>query len=195
MVRDPAINDAHTAQSSTREKVIEHVFLSDLLRCLWCQGARDIEVLRAEVDKGGYDVVLEANGFLRHIQLKSSHRLAKTADVGINIALARKPSGCVIWIRFDPETLALGPFLWFGGEPGAPLPLLGNQVGKHTKPNTEGQKAERPNIRVLKRGRFTVLATIADVAHALFGVSLEPAVPADGERGVASDSLAETPQQ
>jgi hypothetical protein len=61
--------------------------------------------------------------------------------------------------------------------------------------NAAGLKAERPNIRVLKRGRFTVLATIADVAHALFGVSLEPAVPADGERGVASDSLAETPQQ
>jgi hypothetical protein len=154
-----------------------------------------IEVLRAEVDKGGYDVVLEANGIIRHIQLKSSHRLAKTSDVSINIALARKPSGCVIWIRFDSETLALGPFLWFGGEPGAALPLLGDQVGKHTKPNTKGLKTERPNMRILKRGRFTVLPTIADVAPALFGVSLGSTVVADGERGVASNSLIEVPQR
>jgi hypothetical protein len=48
---------------------------------------------------------------------------AKTARVGINAALQSKPSGCVIWLRFDPVTLALGPFLWFGGEPGKPLPI------------------------------------------------------------------------
>ena len=40
----------HTVNSSTREKVLEHLFVGDLLRCLWRRGARDIEVLRAEVD-------------------------------------------------------------------------------------------------------------------------------------------------
>jgi hypothetical protein len=161
---------AHSSQSSTREKVIEHLFVGELLRCLWCKGARDIEVLRAEVDKGGYDIVLEANDVIRHVQLKSSHRTAKTREVGINIGLARKPSGCVIWIQLDPETMELGPFLWFGGEPGQSLPPLGDRVAKHAKGNRDGVKAERPNIRLLRRHEMVILGTIHDVAKSLFGL-------------------------
>lgn len=163
------MDDIHFIQSSTREKVLEHLFVGDLLRCLWRRGVRDTEVLRAEVDKGGYDLVLEANAILRHVQLKSSHRTAKTSEVGINIALERKPSGCVIWIRFDPATMELGPFLWFGGLPGARLPTLGGRIGKHSKGDSTGVKAERPNIRLLRRSQFEVLPTIDAVAEALFG--------------------------
>lgn len=163
------MNDVHFIQSSTREKVLEHLFVGDLLRCLWRQGVRDPEILRAEVDKGGYDLVLEANGILRHVQLKSSHRTAKTSQVGINIALERKPSGCVIWIRFDPATMELGLFLWHGGLPGARLPSLGDRIGKHTKGNSTGAKAARPNIRLLRRSQFEILPTIDAVASVLFG--------------------------
>ncbi|HEX6372902.1 MAG TPA: hypothetical protein VF006_28525 [Longimicrobium sp.] len=42
--------------------------------------------------------------------------------MGINLRLAERPSGCVVWIWFDPDTLALGPFYWFGGAAGEPLP-------------------------------------------------------------------------
>jgi hypothetical protein len=164
-------NTAHFLESGLREKVIEHLFVGDLLRSLWCQGSRDIEVLRAEVDRAGYDLVLESNGVLRHVQLKASYRSAKTARVGININLARKPSGCVLWIWFDPDTMDLGPFLWFGGQPGEPLPSLGDRVGKHTKGDRTGLKAERPNIRILAKGRFSVLATMDDVTQALFGAA------------------------
>lgn len=159
----------HSAHSGTREKVLEHLFVGDLLRCLWRDGRRDVEVLRAEVDKGGYDVVLEAGGIIRHVQLKSSYRTAATRDVGININLAGKPSGCVIWIMFDPESMELGPFLWFGGAPGAPLPPLGDRIGRHTKGNKEGVKAERPNIRELRRSQFQILPTMQAVIGALFG--------------------------
>ena len=55
---------------------------------------------------------------MRHVQLKSSHRRAKTSEVRINTALKRKRSGSVVWIQFDPATMELGPFLWFGGQPG-----------------------------------------------------------------------------
>src|SRR2546422_3216376 len=103
--------------SSLREKLIEHVFVGDLLRLLWRSGALDVEVLRAEVDRGGYDLVLESNNVLRQVQFKSSHRGAKTSEVAINLKLAGKPSGCVIWVLFDQDTLQLGPFLWFGGAP------------------------------------------------------------------------------
>lgn len=172
MTNDPSplkLED-HTVHSSAREKVLEHLFIGDLLRCTWRAGKRDVEVLRAEVDKGGYDVVFECAGVIRHVQLKTSHRQAKTGDVGINMALATKPSGCVIWIQFDPVTLDLGPFLWFGGGPGTPMPPLGDKVAKHTR----GKKALRPNIRVLRRSLFEPLSTIELVIERLFEVNDAP---------------------
>ena len=36
----------HSTDSSLREKVIEHLFVGELLRSLWRKGVRDIEVLR-----------------------------------------------------------------------------------------------------------------------------------------------------
>jgi hypothetical protein len=165
---------AHFLESGIREKLIEHLFVGDLLRCLWRQGIRDIEVLRAEVDRAGYDLVLEAGGILRHIQVKTSYRGAKTARVGINTGLATKPGGCVIWIWFDPDTMDLGPFLWFGGEPGKPLPPLGDRVGKHSKGDSTGNKAARPKIRLILKGQFSTLSSMAEVAQALFGNEIFP---------------------
>src|SRR6476469_3145847 len=65
---------AHSSDSSLREQALGHVFLGKLLTFMWQSGARDIEVLKSEVDRGGYDVVLESNGIIRHAQLKSSFR-------------------------------------------------------------------------------------------------------------------------
>ena len=169
-----AITDAaHYLESGLREKVIEHLFVGDLLRCLWRRGVRDVEVLRAEVDRAGYDLVLEASGVMRHIQLKASYRGAKTGEVGININLAHKPSGCVIWIWFDPESMDLGPFLWFGDKPSQPLPPLGDRVGKHTRADSTLTKADRPNIRVLTKGRFSKLQGVEEIADALFGIHIK----------------------
>lgn len=161
---------AHYLESGLREKVIEHLFVGDLLRCLWRRGVRDIDVLRAEVDRAGYDLVLEADGVMRHIQLKASYRGARTSEVGINVNLARKPSGCVIWIWFDPETMDLGPFLWFGNRPSQPLPPLGDRVGKHTRGDNTRSKADRPNIRVLTKGRFSKLRSMEEITDVLFGI-------------------------
>ena len=165
-----AAPDENTFDSSTREKVLEHIFLGDLLRHLWQRGARNIEVLRAEVDRGGYDLVIECNGFLRHIQLKASHHEAATSRQNININLAAKPSGCVVWIRFHKQTMTIGPFLWFGAEPGKRLPTLGESVARHTKADSSGYKAERPNLRVVNRARFRELPDMAALATELFGL-------------------------
>lgn len=162
-------DNRHSIDSGLREKVIEHLFVGDVLRCLWRQGVRDMEVLRAEVDRAGYDLVMEADGVMRHIQLKASFHGAKTARVGLHTDLSRKPSGCAIWIWFDPLSMQLGPYLWFGGEPGQPLPPLGERVGRHTRGDSTGRKAERQNIRIITRGQFVSLATMDDVVRALFG--------------------------
>ena len=54
--------DDHSLHSLVREKILEHVFVGDCLRRLWSQGSRDLEVLRADVDAGGYDVVMARDG-------------------------------------------------------------------------------------------------------------------------------------
>jgi hypothetical protein len=162
---------AHSTESSLREKIIEHLFIGELLRCLWRKGIHDVEVLRAEVDRSGYDLVFEAKGIVRHIQLKASHRLAKTAALNIHINLQNKPSACVIWILFDPDSMELGPYLWFGGRAGDPIAPLGDVVARHSKANSEGIKSERRNHRVVKKAVFERLSSLEQVAERLFSVT------------------------
>jgi len=116
--------DNHFLKSSFREKLIEHLFIGELLKLSWRSGKCSLEIAKPEVDNQGYDLIAEANRIIRHIQLKASHMKARTARQNIHIALANKPSGCVIWIYFDEKTLKLGPFLFFGNEAGKPLPEL-----------------------------------------------------------------------
>lgn len=161
--------------SSALEKVLEHRLVAELSTHLWLQGTRDLEVLRGEVDAHGYDIVMEANGIIRHIQLKAMVRGGKRRDVGVNVRLAAKPSGCVIWMAYDPATLQLGPFLWFGGTPRYPLPPLGERAARHSKGNAEGVKLERAGHRLVPRSRFEVLNSIHELANALFGGTDEAA--------------------
>ena len=111
----------HSINSSFREKLIEHLFIGELVKSLWQKGVKNAEVSKPEVDNAGYDVVMEVAKVIRHIQLKTSFNGSRTSQQKINIGLAAKPSGCVIWIYFDPKTLELGPFLWFASGPGKPL--------------------------------------------------------------------------
>jgi hypothetical protein len=53
--------------------------------------------------------VLEANRIIRHVQLKSSFRGSKVREV--DIRLLRKPGGCILWLEFDRETLAIERFI------------------------------------------------------------------------------------
>lgn len=167
----PSSATVHSIHSSYREMLLEHLFAGSIMRLLWLKGYRRMELLKPQVDDGGYDLVLEANRIVRHVQLKASHHGAATARVNVNIALAEKPSGCVVWIRFDPHNLDLGPFFWFGGAPGDTLPDLASfPVAKHTKGNATGVKTERPNIRRIPVARFDELGTIDEVVARLFGV-------------------------
>ena len=149
--------------------ILEHLFLGQLLRELWRRGDRNIELLRAEVDASGYDLVIGCNGQVRYIQLKTSRTDAKTRSVPINVGLQHRPGGCVIWIMFDKADMTLGPFLWFGGEPGDGLPALGNQVARDTRRSADRGRNDRPAIRVLKKKDFAEIKTIPDLIIALFG--------------------------
>jgi hypothetical protein len=160
---------SHYLQSSLREKLLEHLFIGELVQELWKRGRRDMEILRAEIDFAGYDLVLECNGVLRHIQLKSSHLKANTRKVTVHMNLSEKPCGCVVWIKFDEDTLKLGPFLWLGGPPSEKLPALGDQAARHTRRNRMGTRSLRPNLRVISESKFKELATMSELVSELFG--------------------------
>jgi hypothetical protein len=160
----------HTLNSSYREILIEHLFVGEIMRLLWLRGITQFEVLKPQVDDSGYDLVIEANGVVRHIQLKSSFVSAATGQVKASLKLALKPSACVIWVQFDPETFKLGPFLWFGGAPGDQIPgLTMFKVAKHTRANAQGVKQERPNQRSIPRSRFESIAEFDTLVTRLFG--------------------------
>src|SRR5690348_15547353 len=86
----------HT-DSRTVEKLIEHVFLSEVLQECFFRHRRVVEVLRAEVDAGGYDLILELDGAIRHVQLKASRKGGATKKQTINRKLQERQDGCIVW--------------------------------------------------------------------------------------------------
>jgi hypothetical protein len=106
----------------------------------------------------------------RHMQLKSSFTGARRSEVTAHVKLLDRPSACILWIFFDPDTLSLGPFLWLGGAPGERMPPLGEKIARHTKPNAMLEKADRPAHRVIPKSRFAKLETIDAVIEKLIGV-------------------------
>ena len=159
--------------SSAREKVLEYRFLAEVTAELYRRGL-EFDVLRSDVDALGHDLVMEANGIIRHIQLKTTYRGGKSARVTSNIRLATRPSGCLIWMIYDPHTLDITAFRWFGGVPGAALPDLGKRVAKHSRGNAGGTKNERPAHRVLPRRVFASIGDIAALVDQLFGSAILP---------------------
>ena len=153
-----------THQSVYRERLLEHLFIGDLLKHSWLHAGAKLEVSQPSIDRSGHDVVLEANGVTRHVQLKSSSHEATTSAQKLHVGLARKPSGCVVWTRFDRSTMKLGPFYFFGGGPGMPLPPLdGFKIARHTKGDKDGVKKDRPNLRVVRISQFREIADISSL--------------------------------
>ncbi len=170
----------HYRYSSYRETLIEHLFVGELLRHLWIHGIYSVEVMKPNVDAAGYDLAIQCGPILRHIQLKASASTSRTERQNIHTLLTEKPSGCVVWIRFEPETLNLNEFLFLGAPPGNRLPDLEVfPAARHTRGNAQGYKAERSQIRKVPRLAFQRLQTIEEVAAQLFGRTPSARAPVD----------------
>ena len=154
--------------SSAREKILEHRLVSDLAELMMRRGVA-MDVMRGEFDAHGHDVVFEAAGVLRHVQLKAMVAGGKRRDVNVNVRLRSRPSGCIAWLVYDPATLKVIEYRWFGGEPGEPLPDIGTSVARHSKGNALGEKAFRTGHRLLGRTKFETLANLGMLADRLFG--------------------------
>jgi hypothetical protein len=163
------LREASYLHSSSREALIEHVFVAEILQEAWFAREQLVDVLRSEVDAAGYDIVFECGSILRHVQLKASESRGKTSRQTINTRLSEKPGGCVVWVvyseRIEDHRLDLS-YLWFGGAPGQPLPDLGHLVGRNPR-----SKTPRPGTRVVARARFEQVASTAELVERLFGPS------------------------
>jgi hypothetical protein len=133
----------------------------------------DVEVLRAEFDTSGYDLVMSSANVLRHIQLKVSIADGARASVNVNLKLGKAPSGCVLWIVVDDD-LQILEYRWFGGDPGEPLPDITDRgVVRHARANARGEKAVREGQRALSKvefERFDAAEGLDDVLDRLFGI-------------------------
>jgi hypothetical protein len=157
-----------STHSTLRERIVEHAFVGDALRLLWRGGVVDVEVLRPEFDAHGYDLVMTQDRVARHIQFKTGTS-KRPGNVSVSLALADKPSGCVIWIRVT-ERLDMGPFFWFGAAPGEPLPLIDDcGIPLRATHNKKGERPPRRNHRLVPGSRFEELEKMEDLLTRLFG--------------------------
>jgi hypothetical protein len=93
--------------------------------------------------------VMSHGPIVRYVQLKTQ----AAGKVSVGRTLAQKPSGCVVWIRLNKDTLELGPFMWFGGAPGRPLPDISLYPNpRRATHNAEGERPVRKNHRELSFG-------------------------------------------
>src|ERR1700691_3756856 len=97
----------HSFLSSYREMLLEHLFVGEIMRHVWLSGLKRVEVLKPQVDDGGYDLVFDVGSIVRHVQLKATFRGSTVRRFNVNTALALKPSGCVVGLLFEPTTMEL----------------------------------------------------------------------------------------
>jgi len=148
-----------TTSPQFRENLLEHVFIAEVLQeCAVVRG-QNVAVLRAEVDEDGYDLVLEMDGVLRHVQLKSRYdgdKASHKAFDGLNPKLGGRIGGCVVvmlWLVKDGRIKLA--YRWWGSGPG---------------------EAADPIPEHMTFGQMKIVNTTADLATRLFGqVSVSPA--------------------
>jgi hypothetical protein len=156
--------------SAYRHSMIEDALIVAVQRHFWLNSHQRVDVLRSNVNDSGYSVVLEAKGVSRHIKFVSTEQNGKRGHVDVNRALELKPSGCVVWLFFDPETLDLGPFRFFGKAPGEALdPLWHFNDAVRATPNAAGDKPARPNLKRVGQKYFDKVDSLDDLILKLFG--------------------------
>ena len=162
-----------TMNSSFIENMIEHVFVSEMLQEAWInRNHLKLEVLRAEVDDSGYDIVMTCNNKTRYIQLKTSELGSSTRIQKMNIALLKKENACILWIireKDDNSKRYKFKYLYFGSQIGEQFPNIDRfRIAKNARGNANGEKKERPNIRDIPKTRFKKYDSSSEIFGILF---------------------------
>lgn len=166
--------DENALNSSFIEKMIEHAFISEITQEAWIGKDRQLEVLRAEVDNSGYDIVLSCNNVTRYIQLKTSNSTSKTSKQNLNLSLSKKENGCIVWVirntNRDTNRYAFR-YRFFGLAVGDGFPNTDKyRNAKHTKGNSKGVKNVRTNIVQIPKNEFIELDNSKMLLERLFNL-------------------------
>jgi hypothetical protein len=103
------------------ESIQEHRFLFELARHLVTRKPpRLLNILRAEVDMFGFDLVLSVASTTRHLQMKTRSGVPPNTPYDIAETIWRLPGGCVAWMLYSQETLEPASYYLLG----SPLPPL-----------------------------------------------------------------------
>jgi hypothetical protein len=149
------------------ESVMEHQFLYLVLSHLWEKHGLVAEVLRADVDNSGYDLLIETKGVVRFIQLKSHSSDKKPGNKSIHLSLAAKTNPCMIILDYAPKTLAVEKYWWWDGTAFSPE---GRAHAKKSKRNSESKRDDRKNHVIVKASEFKRVADMAQLVRLLFSV-------------------------
>lgn len=165
-------SDMDSRSSTPRERMLEHSFLAELLQECWVRRREVVEVSRSEVDYG-YDLILEARGVVRHVQLKSTRSEGKAAYQNLHLSLRDKPSGCAVWVNFKENSITGRlelDYRFFGETPGQRIKDLSQyKPAKQTRANAKGVKASREALRRIPKRDFAPLKDIKELCERLFG--------------------------
>lgn len=166
--------EKHYLKSSYREKMIEHMFVAELLKYDWLHKGCTLEIASSEVDNSGHDIIAKKENIIRHIQLKASLVDGSTSKHNIHQDLRNKPAGCVVWVLFseNKSELKIEQYFFFGTK-GIPVEQQGkdqletgeyirmpmpdisqNKTATHNKANSKGEKGKREALRVVRKGEF-----------------------------------------
>jgi hypothetical protein len=150
---------------------VQHAVLAKICKLVWVDDERPLlEVSTAEIDNRGYDVVLSLGAVVRHVQLKSTQEGGKRSKVDVHVGLTDKPSGCIVWYEYDPATLEIRRYHFFGSTPGESLPdLAAFKVAKKSRGNSAGVKTARRSVRLVHKSKFESDLTAEELLIRLFG--------------------------
>ena len=157
--------EQHYQHSSYREKLLEHLFLAELLQVGWFRDPeRRVEVVRPEDDDSGYDLLLECGGLRRYVQLKSNK---KASAPTINVKLGCKEGGCVVIILVKVPEEKSTPryeltYRFFGAEKPEDRPELGEKL-----PTDRTGKVKKDK-RIVDIKRFDPACSAAELFDKLF---------------------------
>lgn len=167
----PSEYDPHAQHSVLREKIVEHLFVAEVLRRCWNLGIYSVEVLKPEFDANGYDVVLSVNGKIRFIQLRAA-KSDSPKPQSISKDLSQKIGGCVVWISIT-EQLQIQHFYYFGGRVNERLPSLDDYASsRSTRRNIDGERTERQNHKKVPARTFVRVDTLDKLLDNLFELSV-----------------------
>jgi len=105
-------------QNSTYfENLMEHRFLHDIgVELVLRDPPVMINILKAEVDRFGFDLVLSVDSVTRHLQMKTRSGNQTQNPYEISEALWEIPGATVIWMCYDQQTLEPNGY-WCLGSP------------------------------------------------------------------------------